>query len=73
MEKDNALKYPMIAVNDNNTKHLVDNYYGTGQSEELNLLPTQQAVSLRSELSYLLRLLSSSMRRNNNPEANPSS
>ena len=32
MEKDNALKYPMIAVNDNQTKHLVDNFYGTGQS-----------------------------------------
>ena len=32
MERDKALKYPMIAVNDNKTKHLVDNYYGTGQS-----------------------------------------
>jgi len=32
MEKDNALKYPMLAVNDNKTKHLLDNYYGTGQS-----------------------------------------
>jgi len=32
MEKDRSLKYPMIAVNDNKTKHLVDNYYGTGQS-----------------------------------------
>lgn len=32
MEKDGALKYPVIAVNDNKTKHLVDNYYGTGQS-----------------------------------------
>lgn len=32
MEKDESLKYPMIAVNDNKTKHLVDNYYGTGQS-----------------------------------------
>ncbi len=32
MQKDNALKYPMIAVNDNKTKHLLDNYYGTGQS-----------------------------------------
>ena len=32
MEKDGALKYPMIAVNDNKTKHLLDNYYGTGQS-----------------------------------------
>lgn len=32
MEKDLALKYPVIAVNDNKTKHLMDNYYGTGQS-----------------------------------------
>jgi adenosylhomocysteinase len=32
MVKDNALRYPMIAVNDNKTKHLLDNYYGTGQS-----------------------------------------
>ncbi|MCK4859308.1 MAG: adenosylhomocysteinase [Candidatus Omnitrophica bacterium] len=32
MEKDGALKYPLIAVNDNKTKHLLDNYYGTGQS-----------------------------------------
>jgi adenosylhomocysteinase len=32
MEKDGALKVPMIAVNDNKTKHLLDNYYGTGQS-----------------------------------------
>ena len=32
MMKDGALKVPMIAVNDNKTKHLMDNYYGTGQS-----------------------------------------
>jgi adenosylhomocysteinase len=32
MEKDKALEYPVIAVNDNKTKHLLDNYYGTGQS-----------------------------------------
>ncbi len=32
MEKDNALKYPIIAVNDNKTKHLLDNYLGTGES-----------------------------------------
>ena len=32
MEKDGALKYPVIAVNDSNTKHLMDNYIGTGQS-----------------------------------------
>ncbi len=32
MLKDNALKYPIIAVNDNKTKHLLDNFYGTAQS-----------------------------------------
>ena len=32
MEKDNALKYPIIAVNDLKTKHLFDNFLGTGQS-----------------------------------------
>ncbi len=32
MVRENALKYPIIAVNDNKTKHLMDNYYGTGQS-----------------------------------------
>ncbi|MCD6578474.1 adenosylhomocysteinase [bacterium] len=32
MAKDNALKYPIIAVNDAMTKHLFDNRYGTGQS-----------------------------------------
>ena len=32
MERDNALKYPIIAVNDSKTKHLFDNYIGTGQS-----------------------------------------
>ncbi len=32
MARDGALKCPMIAVNDNKTKHLMDNYYGTGQS-----------------------------------------
>ena len=32
MERDKALRYPVIAVNDNRTKHLFDNYYGTGQS-----------------------------------------
>ena len=26
------MKYPVVAVNDNKTKHLVDNFYGTGQS-----------------------------------------
>ncbi|PIQ88815.1 MAG: adenosylhomocysteinase [Candidatus Omnitrophica bacterium CG11_big_fil_rev_8_21_14_0_20_42_13] len=32
MENDGVLKYPIIAVNDAETKHLFDNRYGTGQS-----------------------------------------
>lgn len=32
MQKDGALDYPIIAVNDAQTKHLFDNRYGTGQS-----------------------------------------
>ncbi|MFQ5680698.1 MAG: adenosylhomocysteinase [Candidatus Omnitrophota bacterium] len=32
MEKDKALKYPIVAVNDACTKHFFDNRYGTGQS-----------------------------------------
>ena len=32
MEQDDALKYPIIAVNDAYTKYLFDNRYGTGQS-----------------------------------------
>lgn len=32
MEADNALKYPVIAVNEAKTKHFFDNRYGTGQS-----------------------------------------
>jgi len=32
MAKDGALEFPVIAVNDSQTKHLFDNRYGTGQS-----------------------------------------
>ncbi len=32
MAKDGTLKYPVIAVNDAETKHFFDNRYGTGQS-----------------------------------------
>jgi adenosylhomocysteinase len=32
MEKDHALKLPVLAVNDSDTKHLFDNRFGTGQS-----------------------------------------
>ncbi|HTR61564.1 MAG TPA: adenosylhomocysteinase [Candidatus Binataceae bacterium] len=32
MEKDKALRIPVVAVNDAQTKHMFDNRYGTGQS-----------------------------------------
>jgi adenosylhomocysteinase len=32
MAQDNALRFPVIAVNDSKTKHFFDNRYGTGQS-----------------------------------------
>src|SRR5260221_4794422 len=32
MERDGVLKFPVIAVNDAQTKHFFDNRYGTGQS-----------------------------------------
>ena len=32
MAADSALRYPIIAVNNAKSKHLFDNYYGTGQS-----------------------------------------
>jgi adenosylhomocysteinase len=32
MEKDGVLRFPVVAVNESDTKHLFDNRYGTGQS-----------------------------------------
>jgi adenosylhomocysteinase len=32
MERDAVLRYPVLAVNESDTKHLFDNRYGTGQS-----------------------------------------
>jgi adenosylhomocysteinase len=32
MERNKVLKFPVLAVNDSDTKHLFDNRYGTGQS-----------------------------------------
>jgi adenosylhomocysteinase len=32
MAKDGALEFPVVAVNDSDTKHMFDNRYGTGQS-----------------------------------------
>src|SRR4029453_9812941 len=38
MEREGALAYPIIAVNDTPTKHLFDNRYGTGQSTIAGIL-----------------------------------
>ncbi len=38
MEREDALAYPVVAVNDTPTKHLFDNRYGTGQSTIDSLL-----------------------------------
>ena len=38
MAKAGKLKYPVVAVNDTPTKHMFDNYYGTGQSTMDGLL-----------------------------------
>src|ERR1019366_9180078 len=32
MAQDKGLRFPMVAVNDTDTKHMFDNRYGTGQS-----------------------------------------
>lgn len=38
MAKEGKLKFPVIAINDTPTKHMFDNYYGTGQSTMDGLL-----------------------------------
>lgn len=50
MEKAGALKYPVIAVNDNKTKHLFDNYYGTGQSTIDGILRATSIMLAGSQL-----------------------
>lgn len=44
MEKDGALKVPVVAVNDANTKHMFDNRYGTGQSSIDGILRATNAL-----------------------------
>jgi len=44
MEKDGALKVPVIAVNDAKTKHMFDNRYGTGQSTIDGILRSTNAL-----------------------------
>jgi adenosylhomocysteinase len=38
MAKEGVLQFPIVAVNDSNTKHMFDNRYGTGQSTVEGLL-----------------------------------
>jgi adenosylhomocysteinase len=44
MAHDNALCYPIIAVNDSRTKHFFDNRYGTGQSTIDGILRATNAL-----------------------------
>ncbi|SIQ16968.1 adenosylhomocysteinase [Paenibacillus sp. RU4T] len=44
LEKEGALKFPMVAVNDAYCKHLFDNRYGTGQSAWDGLIRTTNLV-----------------------------
>lgn len=44
MEQDKALKFPVVAVNDADTKHLFDNRYGTGQSTIDGILRATNAL-----------------------------
>ena len=44
MERDGVLKFPMVAVNDADCKHLFDNRYGTGQSTMDALMRTTNLI-----------------------------
>lgn len=44
MERDGALKVPVVAVNESDTKHLFDNRYGTGQSTIDGILRATNAL-----------------------------
>ena len=44
MEKDGALKIPVIDVNDADSKHLFDNYYGTGESTLTAIMITTNSM-----------------------------
>lgn len=44
MAKDGALKIPVLAVNESDTKHMFDNRYGTGQSTVDGILRTTNAL-----------------------------
>ncbi|MDO4859879.1 MAG: adenosylhomocysteinase [Bacillota bacterium] len=44
MERDGILKFPMVAVNDADCKHLFDNRYGTGQSVITSLMANTNLI-----------------------------
>ena len=44
MERDGVLKFPMVAVNDADCKHLFDNRYGTGQSVITSLMANTNLI-----------------------------
>ncbi len=44
MAKDGVLKFPMVAVNDADCKHLFDNRYGTGQSTWDSIMRTTNLI-----------------------------
>ncbi|MFY9484529.1 MAG: adenosylhomocysteinase [Patescibacteria group bacterium] len=50
MEADGALRYPMVAVNESRTKHLMDNYIGTGQSTIDGILRATGGVLLAGKV-----------------------
>ncbi len=45
LERDGALKFPMIAVNDAYCKHLFDNRYGTGESVWSGIMRTTNLIA----------------------------
>ncbi len=60
MAENKVLAYPIIAVNDANTKHLFDNRYGTGQSTIDGIIRATNRLLAGSRLRHLrLRLVRS--------------
>ncbi len=58
MEKENILRFPIVAVNDALTKHMFDNRYGTGQSTIDGILQGNEYPLCRGHLcSCRLRLV----------------
>ena len=50
MAADGALGYPIVAINEADTKHLFDNRYGTGQSHDRRDHPRDERAAGRQEL-----------------------